>query len=165
MYANKTDENWCSEKKRGGCLLRRKFTIDKATRGIVLGYVQKYDEYKKWLMNAREDIEYRGRRPIDGMPKGSIRTDSTGDKAVMLCELEESHRNRIVSAIDEAKLHISAVFPSIEEGRKLTRAIMESCKDSRSNFEAFAGLIPCERTAFYEYKARFIREIKDKIGI
>ena len=30
--------------------MRRKFTIDKAARGIVLGYVRKYDEYKKYLI-------------------------------------------------------------------------------------------------------------------
>ena len=42
MHESETDENRCSGKKKGECLLRRKFTIDKATRGIVLGYVQKY---------------------------------------------------------------------------------------------------------------------------
>ena len=133
---------------------------------IVLRYLRKYREYRSWYINTREDITHGSKRIPEGLPMLSGLKDREIEKNELLEKLENSHRHRVVAAIDEAKLKLACTFESPEEGKKLVNAVFESCIDgSESNFEAYAGLIACERTAFYTYKSRFIKDIKEAIGI
>ncbi len=146
--------------------MRTKFKIDSDSRVIVMRYVRKYDEYRKWYMNARENILYGSRRMPDGMPKGNRISDSVYEKTELLERLDNSHKKKVMTAIDDAKNRLMNCFESEEEGKRLADAILDSCINGReSNFDAYAGLIACERTAFYNYKSVFIEDIKEAIGI
>lgn len=146
--------------------MRTRYSVDGDSRMIVLRYVRKYDEYRRWYNDARDDILLRGRRHSEAGGGKGLPGDTTFDKTELLLKLDDCHRSKVLRAINDARLKLSCVFPSEAEGKKLEKAIFESCRDSReSNFEAYAGLIACERTAFYEYKSRFIKDIKEAIGI
>lgn len=67
-----------------------RYTIDRDTRTLILKYVRKYDEYKRWMEGEKERITSLSSVRIDGTPAGTEKSDATGMAAEKLEKLETS---------------------------------------------------------------------------
>lgn len=138
--------------------------IDWDSRGLALKIVKKYDEYKEWLEEERERILHFSPPPLDGVPGGE-NADTTFNRALALDRLEKSTRAEAVRAVDRAGEEAYKSIEGEEAREAIRRAVWKSCLNGRKyNFEYFAGTIPCERTAFYGYKNRFLLCVKKNMG-
>ena len=144
-----------------GDSMQTKYKIDRDTRTLLLKYIRKYDEYKKWYQCERAAIMYPSRTPGDGMPRGGYMGDPTLTAAEKLERLDDENKTRIIRAIDQARNIMFADVADDTEREKLMNAIWLSCVNPwEYPFEMFAGSIACERRQFYYYKNIFLNEIK-----
>lgn len=145
--------------------MRNKYRIDRDTRTLLLKYIRKYEEYRKWYQCERDRIIYPSIKPYDGMPKGGG-GNPTETAAARLERLDQSHKARVVIAIDRAKHLIGTNVQSMEQEEMLRRAIWLSCLNAKEYpFEAFDGLVFISRRQFYRYKNTFLNDIKNLVGL
>jgi hypothetical protein len=153
-------------KRREILLMRTKYKISPKTRRIVYGYIQSYDEYLAWYQAEKEHITNHCRENYSGMPFGSDVTDPTEAAAEKYEKLDESHKAKVIKAIDMAKYMIGCDILDENNRQAVMRAIWLSCINRYEyNFEAFDGLISCQKTKFYEYKNEFVFNIKKYIEL
>ena len=148
--------------------MRYKYKIDRDTRTLILKYIRKYKEYKKWYEEERTAICETAITPKqeDGMPHGSGKSDITGNSAVRLEKLNNSHKAKVVRAIEKSRAAIGKDLFSHKEREYLKRAIWLSCLNAKKYpFEAFAGFVAYERRQFYYYKNKFLNDIKNELDI
>ena len=142
-----------------------RYTIDRDTRTLILKYVRKYDEYKRWMEGEKERITSLSSVRIDGTPPGTEKSDTTGMAAEKLEKLETSHRAAVVKAIDHAR-RMCGMGMEDRAKETLTRCIWTSCLDGKQfPFEAFAGIVPYERRQFYRIKNDFLNTIRRELGL
>lgn len=145
--------------------MQTKYKIDRDTRTLILKYIRKYDEYRKWIETERDRILYPSPKIADGMPRGGNK-EPVLSAIEALEKLEKTHKARVVYAIDQAKNGIGADIADDRETEHMQRAIWLSCLNPREYpFEAFAGLIPYERRQFYKLKNAFLNDIKIFLGL
>ena len=147
--------------------MKAKYKIDGDTRTLILKYIRKYDEYLLWYQTERDRI-IQPSHELGNVPpsKNKNPQDSTLRAVVALERLDKNHRVQVIKAIDHAKLNIGLDIPSDTEIVKLRNAVWLSCLNGREyNFDAFAGLISCERRQFYYYKNAFLNDIKYYLGL
>lgn len=145
--------------------MQTKYRIDRDTRTLILKYIRKYDEYMTWYLSERERIINPSRqlRKTPGSPNIG---DPTLTAAQRLEQVENSHRAHVVRAIDQARLNIGTDILDEKQSLAMRRAIWLSCLNGGEyNFEAFVGLVSCERAQFYRYKNQFLNDIKDLAGL
>lgn len=147
--------------------MQTKYKIDRDTRTLILKYIRKYDEYRKWYECERDRILYPSPKQADGMPRGGYVSDPTLSSAEKLELLEKEHRSRVIRAIDQARHMIGVgIDQTLEQEETLRRCIWLSCLNAREYpFEAFAGLVACGRAQFYRYKNQFMNDIKYLLGL
>ena len=146
--------------------MNKRYSMDRDLRTLVLKYVRKYEEYRQWYLLEKERIGGMKGPCYDGMPKAKNVVDRTLWEVLAREKLENSHRARVVSCIDEAKENIGRGSYMGKAKESLANAIWLSCMDgSQYNFEAFSGMIPCERAMFYRYKNMFLNDIKEGLGL
>lgn len=146
--------------------MNRRYSMDRDLRTLILKYVRKYEEYRQWYDMERERLEGVQAITCDGMPKAKNVVDRTLWTVLAREKLENSHRARVVRCIDEAKERIGKDGYVGKAKNALANAIWLSCLDgSQYNFEAFSGMIPCERAMFYRYKNVFLNDIKEGLGL
>lgn len=79
---------------------------------------------------------------------------------------EGSWAAQIVDAISSAAADPLCEDSDEHAAQDITAAVWASCLDQRLyNFEAFEGRISCGRSAFYQYKNRFLARIRDSLGL
>lgn len=146
--------------------MTRKYKIDRDTRTLLLKYIRKYEEYRKWYEHEKNAILYPSPANKDGMPRGGYISDPTLSAAEKLEELEKSHKATVVKAIDKARETLCDDIMDKELREKTIGAIWKSCIDAEAyNFEALAEIVPYERRKFYYLKNEFLGRIKYLIGI
>lgn len=146
--------------------MQTKYKIDRDTRTMLLKYIKKYDEYRKWYQCERDAILYPSPAVRDGMPRGGYISDPTLSATEKLERLEDENRTRIVRAIDQAKNTIFPLIMDETQRRRMINAIWLSCINAREYpFEAFAGGIACEQRQFYRYKNEFLNKIKVELNM
>lgn len=147
--------------------MQTKYKIDRDTRTLILKYIRKYDEYRKWYQCERDRILYPSPKQTDGMPRGGYVSDPTLSAAEKLERLEGEHRAKVIKAIDQARHLIGVdISQTLEQEETLRRCIWLSCLNAREYpFESFAGLVACERAQFYRYKNKFMNDIKSFLGL
>ena len=147
--------------------MQSKYRIDRDTRTLILKYIRKYDEYRKWYQCERDRIVYPTIKPYDGTPRTKNRRDPVVKAAEALERLEGSHRVKVLKAIDRAKRRIgSEIEQTREQEETLRRCVWLSCVNpAEYPFETFAGVVACERAQFYRYKNKFLNDIKTMLGI
>lgn len=147
--------------------MQSKYKIDRDTRTLILKYIRKYDEYLGWYRRERERIMSPGVRIYDGAPGAAGKRDPVLKAAEALERLENSHRVKVLKTIERARENIgSGILQTKEQERALIRCIWLSCTDpSKYPFEAFAGIVACERRQFYRYKNKFLNDIKEGLGV
>lgn len=147
--------------------MQTKYKIDRDTRTLIVKYIRKYDEYRKWYQCERDRILYPSPRQADGMPRGGYIGDPTLSAAERLARLEGEHKAKVIKAIDQARHLIGVdISQTIEQEETLRRCIWLSCLNAREYpFEAFDGLIFISRRQFYNYKNKFMNDIKYLLGL
>ena len=147
--------------------MHTKYRIDRDTRTLILKYIRKFDEYAAWYQCERDRILYPSPRLSDGMPKGTDISNPTSSAAERLERLGQTHRAKVVRAIEQARHFIGVdILQTPEQEDTLRRCIWLSCVDAKEYpFEAFAGIVACERAQFYRYKNKFMNDIKDMLGL
>lgn len=149
-----------------GDSMQTKYKIDRDTRTLLLKYIRKYDEYKKWYQCERAAIMYPSRTPGDGMPRGGYMGDPTLTAAEKLERLDEENKTRIIRAIDHARNTMFTDVANESQRERLMNAIWLSCINPwEYPFEIFAGAISCERRQFYRYKNEFLNRIKRELNM
>lgn len=124
--------------------------IDPDTRILLLKYIRKYDAYKKWYLAEREKIMSLSAQQYSDMPHGTDVQLPTEDAAIYLEKLDNSHKAKVIHAIDEAK----KVLPD-----SLKKPIWKSCLNGRiCTYDYFEGLF-YSRSSFYWYKKKFLYTI------
>ncbi|HBS60899.1 MAG TPA: hypothetical protein DEA44_16755, partial [Firmicutes bacterium] len=107
--------------------MQTKYSIDRDTRTLILKYIRKYDEYKRWY-KAEKERAYQLRPPVYGE---AIQTSAPADPVLAAAEalerLENSHRARVVQAIESARKRIGGTYEDAEARRRLVNAIWLSC--------------------------------------
>lgn len=145
---------------------KERYRIDWDSRVVVLKYIRKYEQYKQWLEAERDKIMQPSPKETDGMPRGSGVTNLPLASVEALERLEQTHRAKVVRAIDGARAVMCADIEDEGVREAVCRAIWLSCQDGgKYAFEAFAGTIPYERAMFYFRKNEFLLEIKKRLGI
>lgn len=145
---------------------KEQYKIDWDCRVVILKYIRKYEQYKRWLAAEREKILQPSPKEMDGMPRGSSVSNLPLASVEALERLERSHRAQIVEAIDRARAVMCSDIEDESARQVMCRAIWLSCIDgNRYNFESFAGLIPYERASFYRMKNMFLLDIKKYLGM
>lgn len=133
--------------------------IDWDTRIILLKLIGKYDVYKKELADERRrilSISPPNYSNLD-MPRGTGTTDPTIQAAIRLARLDTCYKAKVIDAIDRAKRY---ALPD-----EISDAVFKSCKNSRRYpYEKFKNL-SCGRTQFYQYKNRFLNEVRYHLGL
>ena len=147
--------------------MQTKYKIDRDTRTLILKYIRKYDEYRKWYQCERDRILYPSPKQADGMPRGTDISDPTMSAAEKLEKLETTHRAQVVRAIEQARHFIGVdIAQTAEQEETLRRCIWLSCVNAKEYpFEAFDGIIFVSRRQFYRYKNQFMNDIKDSLGL
>lgn len=147
--------------------MQTKYKIDRDTRTLILKYIRKYDEYRKWYQCERDRILYPSPKQADGMPRGGYVGDPTLSAAEKLEKLEGEHRAKVIKAIDQARHLIGVdIRQTLEQEETLRRCIWLSCLNAREYpFEAFDGLVFISRRQFYNYKNKFMNDIKFMLGL
>jgi hypothetical protein len=146
--------------------MQTKYKIDRETRRMLIAYVRKYDDYKKWYLTERDRIIEPSRKQIIGMPYYQNDNSPTLLAAEKLEELENHPKAQALKAIDQAKFILCCNILNEDERNKIRRAIWLSCLDGGAyNFDAFAGGIACERRSFYRYKNEFLNTIKSLLSL
>ena len=119
---------------------------------------REYETALEWLQNERSQVWNSSTVP-DGLPKGNHISHQTEDKAIKLQIIEESFQNKLVQAIDRARLHIGSDIVNEELVKKLRAAIWESTLDGRQYPYETWDLPTIYRDDFYERKRKFILDI------
>lgn len=147
--------------------MQTKYKIDRDTRTLILKYIRKYDEYRKWYECERDRILYPSPKQADGTPGSGKLSDPTLSSAERLEFLEKEHKSRVIRAIDQARHMIGTdISQTLEQEETLRRCIWLSCLNAREYpFEAFDGLIFVSRRQFYRYKNQFMNDIKYLLGL
>lgn len=138
--------------------MQHQYKLDHDTRVIVQKYIRKYSEYKKEIDGKLADIfELHGLNYNDlDMPRGSDLTDSTGEAVLSLIKLKNSHKYKIVKAIEHA---IRFTIPA-----DIIDPIMLSCGDGRRwPYRSFQ--IPYSYSMFHQIKYKFMWEIAVALDI
>lgn len=145
---------------------KERYQIDWDSRVVVLKYIRKYEQYKQWLEAEKEKIMQPSPKETDGMPRGSGVANLPLASVEALERLEQTHRAKVVRAIDGARAVMCADIEDEGVREAVCRAIWLSCQDgNRYNFDFFAGLIPYERRAFYYYKNELLVQIKNNLNL
>lgn len=147
--------------------MQAQYKIDRDTRTLILKYIRKYDEYLMWYKSERDRIMSPLHEVLRfSTSKSTNVKDDTLSAVEALERLDNSHRAKVIKAIDEARNQIGSIIESDKELLAIRRAIWLSCLNaSEYNFEVFAGAICCERRQFYKYKNAFLNDIKTGLGI
>ena len=137
------------ETSENGDKLQTKYKIDRNTRRLIIGYIRKYDEYKKWYEAERDRILEGSPKKPDVAPRGGALSDRVLSSVERLEKLENSHKCAVIRAIDNALLFIGRDVCDESEGRKIRNAVWLSCINAYEYpFEVFEGSIPYERRQF-----------------
>lgn len=142
--------------------------IDSATREIVLKYIRKYDEYLDWYVNERERIISGKGIKYDelGLPHALRLHDSTASAVTLLERLDDSHKAKVINAIQTARGYLGAEIIDERSRKAFQEAIWLSCLNRKDYpFEVFEYDIGYGRSQFYEKKAEFISEIAYYLGL
>ena len=131
---------------------------------MAICYVRKYDEYKQRLADKRADIRLSTPPPPDGQPKSGTPGDSTARKTQLLLELENTHKAKVVKAVEKARDLIGDDLFASEDREMLRREIWDSCLGRISFVHTKCSMIMGE-TKFWEYRRQFLRAICDELGL
>lgn len=146
--------------------MQTKYKIDRDTRTMLLKYIRKYDEYRKWYQCERDAILYPSPAARDGMPGGGYVSDPTLSATEKLERLDNENRTRIVRAIDQAKNTLCPLIMNEAQRQRAVNAIWLSCLNGKEySFECFCGLVPFERAQFYRYKNEFLNKIRIELNM
>ena len=135
-----------------------KYKMSKNIKYSMMWLCREYETALKWLQNERSRVWDSSTVP-DGLPKGNAISHQTEDRAIKLQIIEESFQNKLVQAIDQAKLHIGNDIANDELVQKLREAIWESTLDGRQFPYEVWDLPTIYRDDFYERKRKFILDI------
>lgn len=141
-----------------------KYKMSKNIKYSVMWLCREYDAALEWLQNERSRVWNLSNAP-DGMPKGNCISRQTEDKAIKLQTISESFQNKLVQAVDQAKLHIGSDIENEDLVKKLREAIWESTLDGRQfPYEAW-DLPTIYRDDFYERKRKFLLDIAKNMNL
>jgi hypothetical protein len=147
--------------------MMNKITVPKDVQAICEQVARGYERRKKEFARRRADIIYRGIgvscEGRVGSGAGRI-SDPCAVKAEQLEKLDGSLNARLIRAVDESLVMLTASFPR-DSGEKLCKAILLNCEDSREHPYEFLGLDEVSRTEFYRRKKKFIKCIGVVLGL
>lgn len=147
--------------------MQSKYRIDRDTRTLILKYIRKYEEYRKWYEYERDKVICPSPIQADGMPKSGEMSNPTLIAAEKLERIEHEHKSKVIRAITEARNLIGAdIIQTPQQEETLKQCIWLSCLNAKKYpFEIFKGIIFISRRQFYRCKNQFINEIKNRLGL
>lgn len=127
-------------------------------RQSVVWLCREYDNALDWIKTERAKVWsmalYSG-----GQPKGNTISKQSEDKAMALLRIDDSFQNKLVQAVDQARLHIGDDIENDEIVEKLRSAIWISTLDGRKYPYEVHDLPTIYRDDFYERKRKFLKDV------
>lgn len=127
-------------------------------RNSIVWLCKEYGSALEWVM--RERAKVWGMLPYsDGQSGKDVISKQLEEKTKALLRIECSFQNRLVQAIEQARLHISDDIENEEIAEKLRNAIWISVLDARKYPYEVHDLPTIYRDDFYERKRKFLKDV------
>ncbi len=156
-----------------------KYPMSGEARRIVISYIRSYDRILRWYMEQRDKIIYSSPARMEVYLDKSDRFgtawayqpaahgfagDPAGSRGARLATLDAHPNVAIMRAIEQAKNCIGADIVSDAARERLIKEIWTSCIMGR-NYKFIPGVVPLERTNFYERRREFLWRIAYKLDL
>lgn len=139
-------------------MARTKHKMSQNIRNSIVWLCKEYGSALEWVM--RERAKVWGMLPYsDGQSGKDVISKQLEEKTKALLRIECSFQNRLVQAIEQARLHISDDIENEEIAEKLRNAIWISVLDARKYPYEVHDLPTIYRDDFYERKRKFLKDV------